>query len=385
MAPRHQSAIPTAAALLALFVFALSANTLPAALVRAAADFGTTTDALAKVFSVQFACFFVSTVVGGILSDILGKQRVMQVACLLMFAGAVTWTQAASGATACLAGALLGMAGGVLEGMSSALLSDLYPHRRKFYLNLSQVVYCLGAVTGPALMGALLIRGVSWRDFFGALAVLSGLLLLLFSASRIPPPAHDEKIDPARLQAIGRRPAFLLPCAVIFLYVTSETCVVVFINPYLKEGLAAPENWAIYGLSIFWLAMTLGRWICAHIPERVPNHRVIALLSLLSAGSLVAQLWADTWPMSLCLFGLTGFLFAGTWPLIVGMTASRNRGHSGTVIGVTVAVGSLGCVVGPIYMGIARQVMSPTAAFATASIPLLLAALLVLLPVRYAD
>ena len=53
----------------------------------------------------------------------------------------------------------------------------------------------------------------------------------------------------------------------------------------LQESLGAPENWAIYSISVFWAAMVVGRLGCAFIPERVPY--VTSLLLLFAGLSMV--------------------------------------------------------------------------------------------------
>ena len=86
--------VPATAALFSLLVFGLSANALPATLLRAAREFAIPFQELAQVSAVQFMGFFLAAVVGGILSDRFGKKHIMQTACVLMVAGATTWTVA---------------------------------------------------------------------------------------------------------------------------------------------------------------------------------------------------------------------------------------------------------------------------------------------------
>jgi len=198
--PTSSRLLPCIAGLASIFVFALSASTVPAALIRASAELHLDPTLLARTLSFQYTAFFVTTLVGGVLADFFGKKVLFVIAAALTALGAAMWGLAGSLAAACLAAAIMGMGGGVLEGLSSALLSDLYPERRKLLLNLSQVFYCLAAIGGPALIGWLMPRGVSWRLFFGAVA-LSGLaLLLLYAISHIPRPPPHQRIDGTRLR-----------------------------------------------------------------------------------------------------------------------------------------------------------------------------------------
>jgi len=374
---RPRRSLAGLAALASLFVFALSANVLPAALIRAAFDLGVTPQRLAMVASVQFLGFFLTTLVGGVICDHVGKKRGLQAACILIVSGAAAWLMSHSFSTACAAGWLMGMGGGVLESMSSALLTDLYPRRRKFYLNLSQVVYCAGAVAGPALMGALMPRGVHWKIFFLAIALLAAMLFGLYAAASVPAPASQGRIPLRQAASALRRRTVLVPCAAIFAYVLAESCVILFVNLHLSRCHGAPENWAIYAISLIWLTMTVGRILCAAVPEEASYEKLLAALLTASALSLVLQGWYPGWRSSLAGFCLTGLLFSGIWPLLVGLASARHPDQSGTVVGIVVAAGSLGCVTAPPLMRWLLE-LNPRAAFGIAGIPLVITAALLL-------
>ena len=367
------------AALVSLFVFALSSNALPAVLLRAADGLSVSMGQLAQVSAVQFSGFLVAAIAGGIFADHVGKKRVLQVACGCLLAGALTWSIARTLSMALIGGGLMGLGGGVIESMSSTVLSDLFPDRRKFVLNISQIIFCLGAISGPAMMSWLLPLGVPWRSCFLGIAIASTILLVLFSRVTLPAPTSDERIHLGALKSIVRRRSVLVPCLVLFLYVLTEASVIVYGNAYLQTVHQAPERWAIGFISLFWFGMMLGRLACAAIPERVPYAPLIASLLVVTAATLVLQQWADGWRSSLVLLTLTGVMLSGIWPLIVGMAATLNTGYSATVLGVTIAVGSLGCVVAPTLMNTLFAYAPARAIFPIIAFPLLLAALVLMI------
>ncbi len=372
--PTRSRLVPCIAALAAVLVFSLSANLLPAAIIRLAEEFGVSENSLAKIYAVQFSAFFVTTLLAGIVCDKFGKRMPLTAAALVTAVGAWIWGTAPGIPQAYLGAALMGMGGGVIESMSSALLSELYPTRRKLLLNLSQIVYCTGAIGGPALMGYFLPRGVSWRIFFMTLAVIAVALLVLFLLSRLPAPDHEDRVDLRKLKVVAGRRSFIIPCLALFGYVFSESAVVSFCNPYLHERLGAPENWAIYSISIVWGAMALGRGICAILPESLSFEKVAAGLMLMAGGTLVAQAWIPVWQVSIVFFGLSGLAFAGTWPLVVGLAANRNPRHTSSVLGIVIATGALGCVVAPPTMALLLETLPASWAYPLCSIPIWLSA-----------
>lgn len=377
MKPQAVSRWACVAALFSPFAFALSANTLPAVVIRAGASLNIAPERLTLAMSVQFLGFFVSALFGGILCDIFGKKRGLQTACIVVSGGALLWSFARSVPMAFAASGLMGLGGGVMEGISAALLADLFPRRRKFFLNLSQITFCFGAAGGPAIIGRLLPHGTPWHVFFLAVAVLSALSFLLYVPARIPPPAHEERIRRDAFLRLVRRRSFLVPCVAIFCYVVAESSVFAFANIYLHKYLQAPEGPAIYTIGLVWLAVTAGRIVCAFLPEAHSYEKTLAALLIAMAGALLAQRWAVDWRMSLGFFILAGLFMSGIWPFIVGLAISGNPRYSGTVVGLTVAIGSLGVVVAPPMMDLLLR-WFPRWAYAGASLPLFLGAALLL-------
>jgi len=371
--------LPAFASLFAITVFGLSSSMLPSVLIRASADFNISPENFANIMVVQFAGFILATVLGGIISDRIGKKNILISASLFMFGGTLLWVFAGDLFAANAAGFLTGMGGGILEGMCTALITDLFPLKRKLFLNMSQAAYCVGAVTGPFLIGKLMPGGVSWRLFFWALSIMGIILFLLFVMSRISGVAREDKITYGKLNSLLKNWLFICPCIVIFCYVFSETGIGVFINVYLKKHRDAPENWAIYSISLFWLSMFAGRIICAFIPEHISYRKLIGFIMLIGGMLVGMQFFTCDWVTSLALFSLTGFVFSGTWPLIVGMAAADNPGYSGTVVGLTVATGAFGCLAAPPVINFLFSMFSPELVFALLSVPLIVGAVLLFL------
>jgi fucose permease len=359
-------------------VFAMSANVVYAALLHASVDFGVTETGLALTSSLQFVGFFLASIGGGIVADRLGRKAVLVTAAGLLALGGLLWAVAPRVVFAFGGGFVMGMGGGSLECVCSAVLSELYPTRRKFVLNMSQVAYCAGAVGLPAVMGLLIPAGISWRWFFVLTSLASVAVMSLFATARVPRPTHvaEDLVALPLLRQFSRLSVWL-PSVLLFLYVLGETALITFSSTYLYRRMAAPEEWAVLSISFFWTAVMLGRLVCAFIPERFPYELAIGGLLSGSVVMLLLQPFASSWGVSLVLYVLTGLCFAGVWPLIVGMVAARHAG-SGAVVGFAIALGSIGCIAAAPVFGTAFATRAPVLAFGGVALCMALGVLLCL-------
>ena len=391
----------TFAVMLIMFYYALTANVIYAAMGRLSECFGVKPELLSATVSVFAVGYYVTCVLGGILSDRLGKKKIVLLSCLVCALGATGWlfspevghlvkailegwgVEATPYRIAFLSIAMgafiLGAGGGALEGVGAAILTDLHPTSSSFYQNVSQAAYCLGAAIPTFVMGWLLPKGVSWRWFYGAMAVLGLALGLVCTRLRLPAGSQGRAAHGNLKSTLRILPSVLAPGIAIFCYVLTETSLAAFCAIHLREILHAPENMSIYCLPVLWAGVCLGRIICANVPTRLVNEHLIASLMFLVALLILPQGWLKAWPFSMVLFGVTGLVCSGIWPFIVSLASSRNLEDSGAASGIIVSSGSLGCIAAPILVGVLFDAGRVATAYATLSAFLTFGAIILLL------
>ena len=368
----------TLAAFLSLISFAASINLFFAAIVRISGEVGVRPEVLASVASAYFAAFVLVSILAGYFAERVGTRVVLMGGCAVLIAGALLLGVSTHPPALLLAVVAMGTGGGILEGMSSALLVQLYPDRERQAVNLSQAAYCCGAIAGPLLMGILLPRGVGWRVFFLGVAVLAATNLALYAASRFNIGGEAQRFTPKEAAAVLRRWSVAQLCVVVFFYVLAESALVGFLNIYLYQYRSAPEAVAIQSIAYFWAAMLVGRLLCGLLPDRWSERGLIFLTMSLGGAAVAASLLTSDWRYALASFVAAGFLMGGAWPTAVALTGARHRRYASTVVGLTVALGALGCVVAPPLMGSMFQAADSRLVMALPAIPLLVGGLLAL-------
>lgn len=364
--------LPAATALMSLAVFAVSANILPAILLRAARDMGVNPAVFINLSAWQFMGFIPASFLGGTASDRFGKKYIFLTGALCTFGGAFGWANVQSVSTAALCAVIMGIGGGVIESIGSAVLTDLFPDKRRFYLSMSQVFYCIGAAAAPLVIGRLMPVLGSWRIFFIMLGSASGVLVLLAMCW------ENRKETQTRLffhglNKIALSPRFFIPCIVLFCYVFSETMVVIYSNYYLRVIKGAPEAWAIYANVFFWGAMGVGRICIAFVPERVEYEKMTIVLLFGSAVSFLLHLFnfntgGNLWKFPILLFALTGFFYSAIWAQIVAMAAARFPDDNGAAVGSVIGCGACGCVAASPFVAFLVRTNSITAFFISGAV-----------------
>lgn len=370
---KRSRTVATVIILFMMVLFAVTSNVVFASLGRISLDFQVSSELFSAAVAIQFAGFFVTSLLVGTLSDRFGKRVTIASACIVASVGAVGWMISPwlAPGVRCLLGTLgmdatpeavalisvslgaiaLGAGGGVLESVGAAILTDLHPDKGKFYMNMSQVAYCIGAIMPTVVMAKLFPLGVSWKWFFAGTALLA--LILAFSCRfiRLPQNSQGRRGHGNWRSVLRVYPSVALPSISCFCYVFPEMATATFLGIYLNKYLHAPESMSLYCLPMFWSAVIVGRLGCAFLPQRQRYEYVIAMLFLAAAVFCGCQPLVSSWKVSMALFVLTGLAFAGTWPLIVSLASSRNLEDSGTAAGITISTGSLGCIFNPVIIG----------------------------------
>ncbi len=210
-----------------------------------------------------------------------------------------------------LAALWLGLGVAVVNFHCNALPLELYPQGQMAMLNRINAAFGVGAVLAPLLMVWL-----PWRAGYGVLAAVALVGALLLWKAPAPP---------ARLRsAETKQPSRLLPFVLfaVVSYVAVELVVSSFSGLYLRHLGYDPRLVGLL-LSLYWVGLTLGRWLLADFIAARP----LARLAGLHLGALVVALCYFVPPLA-WLFPLVGFLVAPTFPTLYAFT-ERHIGYAG--------------------------------------------------------
>jgi len=243
-------------------VLGLYASTYDAMVDRMTARFLLDARMIGILMSVYAAGSLTSVLLSGMLSDSIGKRRVV------LFGGAVLTLGVSLVATAgsvplMMVGLFLaGMGFGPCESIGSALLTDENPGGETRWMNISQIFFGAGAIAAP--VAAVWYASLPGRSYSSALFVCAGavflcwLAILSTSRGRLSKPEGVKR--ELNLFGVLKNREFLLYAVMVCVYLCYEALAPAYFKQlFLLRG--ASEQTAGLAISIFWAAMIVFRFV----------------------------------------------------------------------------------------------------------------------------
>lgn len=323
-------------------------------------DFGISVGIAGSIFTASALGGFVGAILGGFLSDLLGRKPLIIVGCILQFVGFAATALTQNWFLILMFFLMNSLGRGFISICFNALISDINPDRRGAAFNTLHGIYGIGNLIGPMITGFILSRSYDWRVvYYGAAALWLGFMLITIP---IKYPSTDyvrdntsreskEKLFPKSLIV---NPILIILFMVSFIYNGSATGLVGWINTHL--------DWMDFSIllgagmvSIFYIGLTLGRFICRFVSEQIGYSKIILLCAL---GSLIFYPFAiysrSPFLITVGVFG-SGLFLSGLHPTGLAYANSLFPTMSGTVTALLSTAMSLGAMSLPWLIGVVAE------------------------------
>ena len=245
---------------------------------------------------------------------------------------------------------LIGLGGGVINGGTNALVSDISERGRSAGLSLLGVFFGVGAFGVPLLLG-LLVGTFSYTVLTAAIGAPVLLALLYFATVRFPSPKQPQGFPISQGAALVRDPALLLLGAMLFLQSGIEITTGGWTSTFFIEELSVGAQTAAYALSLFWIGMTLARLALGAV-LRSMDPAIVLRTCILTAlvGSIMLVAAAVPWVAYLGIF-LTGAGLAAGFPISLGYAGDLYPRVSGTAFSILFVIALTGGSLLPFVTG----------------------------------
>ena len=292
----------------------------------------------------------------------LGTGLVTAISVAMTAIGLLGFYLSQSFAFICIFAVPYGLGAGAVDAALNNYVALHYSSRHMSWLH---CFWGVGASVGPYIMGAAIGLGMGWRGGFG---IISALQIALSAALFISLPlwklnksdkAEPKKANQASIGIIGalRLSGVKAILLAFFCYCSLEATAGLWASSYLVEHRGVSAETAAILASMFYLGITLGRFICGFIADRVGDKRMIRLgcFVIILGITLIAIPAKSSYPAIAGLI-ITGLGAAPIYPSLIHATPDNfGKENSQAIIGIQMASAYVGILVVPaIFGGIAE-------------------------------
>ncbi len=249
----------------------------------------------------------------------------------------------------------IGISQGGVEVVSQLEVIRMEKEGQSRLMNLLHAAFSVGAIVGPAAVGALLGLGLSGRSVFPVTAVLFVLIAALFAFTRFPPSARKEGAGERPTVNVLGEPLLLLFTLALLLYVGSEIGVSNWISEYFVKVLGAADSAAALSVSLFWIGILVGRLLISFFYKGGRQERVMLALSLFNAASLGLMVASRSAAAAAVFVFFTGLGCSGIYPLVMALVGKYYR--SGIAVGTASTGGGVGSFTFPFLLAVLSQTL----------------------------
>ena len=292
----------------------------------------------------------------------LGTGLVTAISVAMTAIGLLGFYLGRSFAFICVFAVPYGLGAGAVDAALNNYVALHYSSRHMSWLH---CFWGVGASVGPYVMGAAIGLGMGWRGGFG---IISALQIALSAALFISLPlwklnksdeAEPKKANQASIGIIGalRLSGVKAILLAFFCYCSLEATAGLWASSYLVEHKGVSAETAAILASMFYLGITLGRFICGFIADRVGDKRMIRLgcFVIILGITLIAIPVKSSYPAIAGLI-ITGLGAAPIYPSLIHATPDNfGKENSQAIIGIQMASAYVGILIVPaIFGGIAE-------------------------------
>jgi FHS family glucose/mannose:H+ symporter-like MFS transporter len=346
----NKNQVAFTAACAGMFLFGITLITLGSVATDLKLKFQLNGVAAGTLFSILPFGILTGSIIFGPVGDRYGYKLLLILACIGMFAGFEGIAYSHSLDLLKMGIYIFGVSGGIINGATNAVVSDISVEHKGANLSLLGVFFGLGALGMPLVLGILSKRISSF--YIVAIVGWITLAVAFFYAFASFPPAKQKK----GVGSIKARSLFkwLLLFIAFFLFFQSsfEAIINNWATTYLTtKGVMSDTN-ALYALSLHIVGMVVMRLLAGSVMRKIPEVKVMwGCLILLTIGVLLMQIGNSK---TIIIAGLifSGAGLAGGFPLMLGITGKYFADFSGTAFSFVFTVALIGNMLINYLMGI---------------------------------
>lgn len=314
---------------------------------------GLSLTAIAFIFPARAAGGILGNLLSGIGSDLIGRQQLVWIAAVLLAASlalagiATPWILFVTGFV------LISATQGALSTGINAMIADANRGTEGRALNVLHGVYGIGAAISPLIFGYLIDGGLPWRwTLIGTGLIWLGYGLIVYLLRQTDDVDTEESAAEKLDWTMLRQGPFLGLFAIAFIYNGVAWSLLGWIALFMQESAGFSTILSLSMVSIFYAALTIGRFICAAVADQLGHTRILTILTVgIGLTYPIVVFGGSPWLVMVGVF-LTGLSLSGLFPTALAFGSQRYPQQTGTMTGILSVAMTIGSMLPPFWTGI---------------------------------
>lgn len=321
-------------------------------------DFGLTDDIAQLIPSMALFWFFVLSVPSGILQDKFGKKRMLNIGMLLTGLGMVIPLIHYSFPIMLAAFIILGIGNTIVQVSANPLLHDVVP-REKYssYMSLTQFIKAIVSLLGPVITTLMAAMFGNWKLVFPVYALTSVLAIVWLYFTQIEEMKSSNGAATFKSCFSLLKNKFIVVMVLgIFMLVGSDVGMNSNIANFLQNQFGLTLERASLGISLYFTALMIGRFLGAVILNWISSRRFLLLTAIVALISLVGMILSHSVLVAQIAIFMVGLGSANLFPLIFSIAVEKMPDRSNEVSGLMIMAVSGGAFLPPVMGMISTNV-----------------------------
>lgn len=291
--------------------------------------------ALPQIMSVGI---ILGTIIFGPIVDRFGHKLLLICSSVLMLMGIVGLAYLNNYSLLMLSIFFIGLGGGVLNGQTNALVSDIYGvDKRGKRLSLLGACYCIGALLWTLSCAVI----PNYKIPLIGVAIVMLVFIIFFITIQFPR-AKDKLVKEKKSVSFISYPWFFVLAFVLFFQSGFEGITGSFSPLYfIKNGVE--DSYSTFSLTMFTIGMLVGRLLLGKLMGIFKDSVVLSIYIIIAAfGVIGLYLWPSVIPLIYCAMVLIGFGVGATFPILLNVIGERFSSLSGSAFSIAIFIALLG-------------------------------------------
>lgn len=251
---------------------------------------------------------------------------------------------------------LIGLGGGVLNGETNALASDISePHEKGTRLSILGVFYGVGAISIPMLL-RFLSAYYSYNQILNGLGAIMLIAIFFFMAVSFPAPKQAKGFPIKKGIGLLKEKGLLLLSFMLFFQSGIEVCCSTWTTSYFKQVTEITPAQGLTALTLMIIGLSLSRIVLAVVYRTVKQEKVLPYSLIIGIVGFCLLTNSPDYLRAYAGMFLIGAGLAATFPTILSLIGGMFAELSGTAFSIALAVGLCGQIVFNYSTGALSQV-----------------------------